>query len=47
MKRAKIGEDPLKDFKIFHCSFDFNKYEQKHVASEKRDGNCHVLANSH
>jgi hypothetical protein len=45
MERAKIGEDLLTVFEIFHCSSTFNKYKQKLGTSEKRDGNCHVLAN--
>jgi hypothetical protein len=46
MEGAKIEEDSLRVLKIFHCSFDFNKYKQKNSTSEKRDGNGHVLSNS-
>jgi hypothetical protein len=46
MERAKIGEDPLRVFKISTVPLTFNKYEQKRFASEKMDGNCHALANS-
>jgi hypothetical protein len=37
IERAKIGEDLLRVFKIFHY---FNKYKQECGASEKRDGNA-------
>jgi hypothetical protein len=43
MERAKIGEDPLRVFQIFHFhkfSSTFNKYKQNCGASEKRDGNA-------
>ncbi len=35
----------LKTF--FTAPSTFNKCEQKHGPSEKRDGNCHIFANSH
>ncbi len=46
MERAKIGENPLKVLRFCTVFFDFNKYKQKRGTSEKKDGNCHVLANS-
>jgi hypothetical protein len=46
LERAKIGEEPLKVLKLSTVSSTYNKYEQKLNISEKKDGNCHVLANS-
>jgi hypothetical protein len=41
-----VEEEPLVVFKIFNSSFDFKKCSKKHGPSWKRDGNCHVLADS-
>jgi hypothetical protein len=41
-----LEEEPLVLFRIFKCSFDLKKSQQKRGPSEKRAGNCHVLANS-
>jgi hypothetical protein len=38
-ERAKIGEDPLRVFKIFHSSIEINRNT---ALENKRDGNCHV-----
>jgi hypothetical protein len=47
LERAKMGEEPLSFLKkIFTAPLTFKKCEQKHSPSEKRDGNCHVFANS-
>jgi hypothetical protein len=46
LKRAIIGKEPLSIFTVFTAPSTFNKCEQKHSPSEKRDGNCHVFANS-
>jgi hypothetical protein len=45
LARANIGEEQLSVFKVFHSSFDY-VCKQKCGASEKRNGNCHVFANS-
>ncbi len=36
----------MRILKIFPVPPTLNKYEQKMGTTEKRDGNCHVLANS-
>jgi hypothetical protein len=47
LDRSVPGEEPLVVFKIFECSFVFlKKCYQKRGPTEKRDGNCHVLADS-
>jgi hypothetical protein len=46
MEREKIGENPLKVLKFSTVFSTFNKYKQKRGTSEKKNGNCHVLANS-
>jgi hypothetical protein len=46
LEREKIRKEPLSIKKIFTAPSTFNKREQKRGLSEKRDGNCHVLAGS-
>jgi hypothetical protein len=46
LERAIKGKEPLSILKIFTAPSTFKKCEQKHFPSEKRDGNCHVFANS-
>jgi hypothetical protein len=47
LERAKIGEEPLSIFKIFHSFFDFfNKCKQKRSSAEEIHGNCYFFANS-
>jgi hypothetical protein len=46
-ERAKVGEELLSIFKIFHSSLTFNKCKQECRDSQKRDGNCYIFANSH
>jgi hypothetical protein len=45
MERAKI-EDLLSVYKFSTVPFTYNKNKQNCGASEKRDGNCHLLAKS-
>jgi hypothetical protein len=45
--KCKRGEEPLRVFKLSTAPSTFNKCNhQKHSASEKRDGNSHIFANS-
>ncbi len=45
-KEQKLEKTRWGFLKLPTVPWTFNKYKQKHGASEKRDGSCHVLANS-
>jgi hypothetical protein len=44
--KSKIGEDPLRVFKIFHCYFDFSEISTEMWRFREKGWKCHVLANS-
>jgi hypothetical protein len=43
VEKSKKGEEPLK---VSSTSATFHHYKPKRSSSEKREGNCHIFANS-